>query len=344
MGFDDVVKRAMAKNAEDRYATAGELGPGRAGARWGEGSQRRARRRARCPASEAPVSAAILAAGKARPAGDRRRHRSWRVRRAVVGSCPADGRRTRAGTAPRSAPRWLHRGPRTGPPCPACRPRARTMPARCSTGRSGRSAASEGSQASSQVEGYDPVIHGWKSAPDLPLRLHHEMVVTYKDEMVVIGGWLPRAETRAACSPTRCSRCATAVGRAAAAARPRAAGAAAVVGDKIVVVGGQADGKLVDSTEVFDGKEWKEGAPIPTPREHLAAASDGKYLYAVGGRRLSSDKNWRRSSATTRRRTPGRSSPTCRPLAADSELRSRAATCLLSAARARPAFRDRRVV
>ena len=71
----------------------------------------------------------------------------------------------------------------------------------------------------------------------------------------------------------------------------RAAAAAAVVDGKIVVVGGQADGKLVPETEVFDGAEWTEAAPIPTPREHLGAASDGRYLYAVGGRELSASKN-----------------------------------------------------
>src|SRR6185436_5953248 len=46
-----------------------------------------------------------------------------------------------------------------------------------------------------------------------------------------------------------------------------------------------------DTTEVFDGKQWSAGANIPTPREHLAATSDGDHLYAVGGRALSSDKN-----------------------------------------------------
>ena len=30
---------------------------------------------------------------------------------------------------------------------------------------------------------------------------------------------------------------------------------------------------------------------MPTPREHLAAVSDGTYVYAVGGRFLSADKN-----------------------------------------------------
>ena len=71
----------------------------------------------------------------------------------------------------------------------------------------------------------------------------------------------------------------------------RAAPAAAVVDGKIIVVGGQADGELVPETEVFDGSEWTEAAPIPTPREHLGAASDGRYLYAVGGRELSASKN-----------------------------------------------------
>ena len=71
----------------------------------------------------------------------------------------------------------------------------------------------------------------------------------------------------------------------------RAAPAAAVVGDKIVAVGGQSAKQLVPQTEVFDGSSWKDAADMPTPREHLAAVSDGTYLYAVGGRFLSSSKN-----------------------------------------------------
>lgn len=49
--------------------------------------------------------------------------------------------------------------------------------------------------------------------------------------------------------------------------------------------------KLIATTEIFDGTRWRTAAAIPTPREHLAAASDGTYLYAVGGRALSADKN-----------------------------------------------------
>jgi non-specific serine/threonine protein kinase len=64
-----------------------------------------------------------------------------------------------------------------------------------------------------------------------------------------------------------------------------------VVGDKIVVVGGQADGKLVSQTEVFNGERWTVAADIPTPREHLGAASDGRYVYALGGRDLTAANN-----------------------------------------------------
>jgi N-acetylneuraminic acid mutarotase len=71
----------------------------------------------------------------------------------------------------------------------------------------------------------------------------------------------------------------------------RAAAAAAVVGDRLVVVGGQNEKKLVPQTEVFDGQSWTQSADLPTPREHLAAVSDGVYVYTVGGRNLSADEN-----------------------------------------------------
>jgi non-specific serine/threonine protein kinase len=58
-----------------------------------------------------------------------------------------------------------------------------------------------------------------------------------------------------------------------------------------VVVGGQTGRRLIDTTEVFDGERWTVTDAIPTPREHLAAASDGRFVYAVGGRAMSPDKN-----------------------------------------------------
>ena len=149
-----------------------------------------------------------------------------------------------------------------------------------------------GARGSRRVEGYDPVVNGWKVGPDLSVRLHHEMVVSYKGDLVVMGGWIPSGSDPSAKSTKEVF--ALRDGRWVKLPplnRPRVAGTAAVVGDRIVVVGGQADGRLVKTTEVFDGKQWSDGANIPTPREHVAAASDGQFVYVVGGRALSPDKN-----------------------------------------------------
>jgi len=71
----------------------------------------------------------------------------------------------------------------------------------------------------------------------------------------------------------------------------RAAPAAATVGDKLVVTGGQNNKDIVAQTEVFDGTTWTEAADMPTPREHSGAVSDGRYFYVLGGRFLGADKN-----------------------------------------------------
>ncbi len=149
------------------------------------------------------------------------------------------------------------------------------------------------SGGSTKVEVFDPFINTWRSGPALPVSLHHAMAVSYRGELVVIGGWTPdgpdltaitsadvyalRGDTWEELPPLP---------------EPRAAGAATVVGDEIVVAGGQdATGELVQSTEVFDGDSWRSGEPIPTPREHLVAASAGQYAYVAGGRFLSSEEN-----------------------------------------------------
>ena len=138
---------------------------------------------------------------------------------------------------------------------------------------------------------YDRAINNWTTGPGLPLPLHHFMAVTYKGGVVVIGGFVPGDELTSEQSDRVFMLRDGAWEELPSLNHPRAAAAAAVVGDKIVVVGGQADGKLVPETEVFDGKGWEDVAEIPTPREHLGAASDGRYVYAVGGRELSADKN-----------------------------------------------------
>ena len=149
----------------------------------------------------------------------------------------------------------------------------------------------EGENATAETAAYDRAINTWTPGPKLPRPLHHSMAVTYNGEAVVIGGFVPGNELTSGQSDRVYALRDGAWEQLPSLNHPRAAAAAAVVGDKIVVVGGQADGKLVPQTEVFDGERWTDVAEIPTPREHLGAASDGRYLYAVGGRELSADKN-----------------------------------------------------
>ncbi len=146
--------------------------------------------------------------------------------------------------------------------------------------------------ATTKVEGYDPAISTWETGPDLPQPLHHAMAVVYHGEMVVIGGWVPTADAVDGSVSNRvyALRHDKWV-ELAPLNHARAAGAAAVVGNKIIVAGGQADHQLVTSTEVFDGTSWTDVAAMPTPRDHLGAVSDGRYYYAVGGRALSADQN-----------------------------------------------------
>jgi serine/threonine protein kinase/N-acetylneuraminic acid mutarotase len=138
------------------------------------------------------------------------------------------------------------------------------------------------------VESFDPQTGAWQTQPPLPMPLHHATATAYRGEFVVIGGteenvatpsnkvFVLRGGTWSELPPLT---------------HARAAAAAVTVGDKIIVVGGQADKKLVPQTEIFDGTSWKDAADLPTPREHLAAVTDGKYVYTVGGRFLSADKN-----------------------------------------------------
>ncbi len=140
----------------------------------------------------------------------------------------------------------------------------------------------------STVESYDPQTGAWQAQPSLPIPLHHATAATYRGEVVVIGG---ASDNLADASNKVFALRGGSWVELPSLGHARAAAAAAVVGDKLVVAGGQNAKALVAQTEVFDGQSWTQAADLPTPREHLAAVSDGVYVYTVGGRFLSADKN-----------------------------------------------------
>ena len=152
-------------------------------------------------------------------------------------------------------------------------------------------------QATNKTEYYDPTLRTWGSGPNLPFLVHHAMLVNYHGQLWLIGGFLPVGHNLEAAASDHVLILDPAQNRWVEGPplhHARAAGAAVVVGDQIVVVGGRTGGKTqteVTTTEIYNGKSWHDAPDIPVPGDHLAGVTDGTYLYAIGGRALSVSDN-----------------------------------------------------
>ena len=152
-------------------------------------------------------------------------------------------------------------------------------------------------KATAKTEYYDLASHKWHAGPPLPFAVHHAMLVTYQGKVWLIGGFLTTSSNLEAAASNKVLFFDPAKNRWVEGPplhHARAAGAAVVVGNKLVVFGGRTGGKVeaeVKQTEVFNGKSWKDAASIPVPGDHLGAVSDGTYAYAIGGRTLKASEN-----------------------------------------------------
>jgi N-acetylneuraminic acid mutarotase len=151
-------------------------------------------------------------------------------------------------------------------------------------------------EATASTQVYDPAINSWQEGPELPEAVHHAMLVTYHDQLAVIGGFHSQDNDPLAVTSPRMLLLDNKTGQWVDGPRlnyARAAGGAAVVDDKIVVVGGRTGNpaQLVTQTEIFDGTRWSVRADILSPGDHLAVTADSSYLYAVGGRKFTADSN-----------------------------------------------------
>jgi N-acetylneuraminic acid mutarotase len=161
----------------------------------------------------------------------------------------------------------------------------------------GLTGASEADQATNKTEYYDLASNKWHAGPGLPFAVHHAMMVAYQGKLWLIGGFLQKGPNLTAAVSDKVLFLDPAKGHWVEAAplhHARAAGAAAVVGNKIVVVGGRTGGQHpgeVKQTEIFNGKSWKDARDIPVPGDHLAAVTDGTFLYALGGRTQEASAN-----------------------------------------------------
>jgi non-specific serine/threonine protein kinase len=138
--------------------------------------------------------------------------------------------------------------------------------------------------ASSVVEAYDPAADRWSSEPSLPLAVHHAAATIYRGEIVVLGGFVDASSLYAQATDRAFAFRDGGWVELPKLRRPRGAAAAATVGNSLILVGGRDADALIGPTEVFDGTAWHDAQAIPTKRDHLAAVSDGKSVFAMGGR------------------------------------------------------------
>ena len=174
-------------------------------------------------------------------------------------------------------------------------------------------------RASSKVYLYDPATDAWSQGPRLPVALHHtSVVIGPKNRLWVIGGygiegqtWVPKADVWSLGRDERRWR------REPPLAQARGALAAAANDDGIVAIGGSiaGDGSPESVSRVVEFLEtgatrWERGPDMFEPREHLAAASTGDRVLAIGGRvgglgtNLRSVESWRPGQGAWRRESP----------------------------------------
>lgn len=134
--------------------------------------------------------------------------------------------------------------------------------------------------ATDRVDVYDVAADTWADVPPLPAALHHAMAAAVGGSLYVIGGF--DAQNRPVDTVYRLSGAAWVAGPKL--RRARAGGAALVHGERLFVFGGQGAGQLVAPVEELVSGAWVDRAAIPTPRHHVAAASDGTWIYVSGGR------------------------------------------------------------
>ena len=143
--------------------------------------------------------------------------------------------------------------------------------------------------ASDLVHLYDAGADVWREGPRLPRPLHHAGMAVLADRLYVVGGytnlpggvWQPQAAvTSLGPGEARWREEPPLPGGA------RGALGVAAAGGLLVAAGGEAGGRPLARTEVFDpvARAWRSGPDLARAREHLAVAAAGGRVFAVAGR------------------------------------------------------------
>jgi N-acetylneuraminic acid mutarotase len=136
----------------------------------------------------------------------------------------------------------------------------------------------------STVDCFDPGAGTWELLADFPVALHHANAAALGGKIYVLG-YL----TDLAFSPTGDSYAYDGNGWTPVASMPadrhRGSAGVAVVGTDVYVIGGASRGSVAD-VDIYDtvADTWRQGPPLPSPREHMCVGTVGDRIVVAGGR------------------------------------------------------------
>lgn len=142
------------------------------------------------------------------------------------------------------------------------------------------------------VQIYDPTFGQWQPGPALPEAVHHASLVAGDDSLYLIGGYTSADFSAPTAAVRRFDQATGAWEDSPALPEPRAAGAAAWDGKRVVYAGGVGPDGLSGDVLALEGGAWRRLGELTEPREHLAAASDGEgSVWFLAGRTRGFDTN-----------------------------------------------------
>ena len=152
-----------------------------------------------------------------------------------------------------------------------------------------------GGQPVADVLHYEPGTDAWTAGPSLSQGVHHTTVVATDDALYVLGGYtapFTGGELGPSSGVWRIDAADGAWEAAPPLPEPRGAGAAAWDGTRLVFGGGVGPDGVADEVWALEGGVWRSIDALSTPREHLAAASDGQgRVWFLAGRAVSLAEN-----------------------------------------------------
>jgi len=176
------------------------------------------------------------------------------------------------------------------------------------------------------LDAYDPAAHTWARLPDMPRARDHFQAVVADGTLYAVGGrqgplGTELAETDAYDIATRAWRSGLAL-----LPTPRGGFAAAALGSRVFVIGGETPDGALGTVEAYDIRTdtWRTIDPMPTPRHGIQVAACGGGIYVAGGGATAGGND---PSAAFEAYVPGRA-PACgldsRPAGARTGFRSSA--------------------